>query len=176
MAFTVMAHVVMAHVVTAYVAMAYVVMAYMPALGARGARPRAATRCWWRTCRRSSCSSSRRSPKNSPHRHHSTLPPARTQAISSAITRYCGDHTAIHTPWAHTHIPDVYSYGLYSYGLYRYGLYRYGLCRFDREISLGIPDEAARARILRVMCAKLKLADELDVAEIARRTPCSSPM
>jgi ribosome biogenesis ATPase len=43
--------------------------------------------------------------------------------------------------------------------------------RFDREISLGIPDEAARARILRVMCDRLRLAGDFDFDEIARRTP-----
>ena len=43
--------------------------------------------------------------------------------------------------------------------------------RFDREIMLGIPDEAARGRILAVQAKKLRLAGGLDLAEIARRTP-----
>ncbi|KAJ7351718.1 hypothetical protein OS493_035782 [Desmophyllum pertusum] len=32
--------------------------------------------------------------------------------------------------------------------------------RFDREISMGIPDEKARERILRVLCQKLRLEEE----------------
>ena len=43
--------------------------------------------------------------------------------------------------------------------------------RFDREIMLGIPDEAARARILSVQARKLRLAGGLDLLEIARKTP-----
>jgi len=43
--------------------------------------------------------------------------------------------------------------------------------RFDREISLGIPDEAARCRILQVLCKKLKLAPDMDFKTIARNTP-----
>lgn len=43
--------------------------------------------------------------------------------------------------------------------------------RFDREISLGIPDTAARGRILRVLAAKLKLSGEFDFTEVARQTP-----
>lgn len=42
--------------------------------------------------------------------------------------------------------------------------------RFDREIALGIPDVAARARILRVMSAKLKLAGDFNFDVIARAT------
>ena len=44
--------------------------------------------------------------------------------------------------------------------------------RFDREISLGIPDEAARARILSVMCRDMKVEGGLqsfDWASIAKR-------
>ena len=43
--------------------------------------------------------------------------------------------------------------------------------RFDREISLGIPDTAARARILKVVAEKLRLSGNLDLEDIARRTP-----
>eukprot|EP01105_Mastigella_eilhardi_P001031 TRINITY_DN1130_c0_g1_i1.p1 TRINITY_DN1130_c0_g1~~TRINITY_DN1130_c0_g1_i1.p1 ORF type:complete len:881 (-),score=184.44 TRINITY_DN1130_c0_g1_i1:103-2487(-) len=42
--------------------------------------------------------------------------------------------------------------------------------RFDREIGLGIPDQAARARILRVMSKKLRLAGDFDFDSIAKRT------
>ena len=40
--------------------------------------------------------------------------------------------------------------------------------RFDREISLGIPDEAARARILQVMCREMKLETGIDWKAIAK--------
>ncbi|KAH9096834.1 hypothetical protein LEN26_017296 [Aphanomyces euteiches] len=43
--------------------------------------------------------------------------------------------------------------------------------RFDREICLGIPDEAARERILRVLASKMRLAGDMDFQELARRTP-----
>ena len=43
--------------------------------------------------------------------------------------------------------------------------------RFDREIMLGIPDEAARERILRVQATKLRLNGDLDLREIAKKTP-----
>ncbi|CAI5502140.1 unnamed protein product, partial [Closterium sp. Naga37s-1] len=43
--------------------------------------------------------------------------------------------------------------------------------RFDREISLGIPDESARARILEVLSRKLRLEGSFDFRVIARRTP-----
>ena len=36
---------------------------------------------------------------------------------------------------------------------------------------MGIPDEAARGRILRVLCRKLRLGGDVDVAAIAKRTP-----
>ena len=41
--------------------------------------------------------------------------------------------------------------------------------RFDREIALGIPDTAARVRILRVLCKGMRLAGDLDLDELARR-------
>lgn len=43
--------------------------------------------------------------------------------------------------------------------------------RFDREISLGIPDEDARERILRTMSRKLRLSGDFDFRALARDTP-----
>ncbi|XP_042358736.1 nuclear valosin-containing protein-like isoform X3 [Plectropomus leopardus] len=43
--------------------------------------------------------------------------------------------------------------------------------RFDREICLGIPDEAARLRILQTLCRKLKLPEDFDYQQLARLTP-----
>ncbi|KAJ2779022.1 Ribosome biogenesis ATPase rix7 [Coemansia javaensis] len=43
--------------------------------------------------------------------------------------------------------------------------------RFDREISLGVPDEAAREQILRVLCQRLRLSGDVDIRELAKRTP-----
>uniref|UniRef100_A0A182J895 AAA+ ATPase domain-containing protein n=1 Tax=Anopheles atroparvus TaxID=41427 RepID=A0A182J895_ANOAO len=43
--------------------------------------------------------------------------------------------------------------------------------RFDQEISLGIPDRAARMQILKIICRKLKIADSIDYGELAKLTP-----
>ncbi|NXC41640.1 NVL protein, partial [Penelope pileata] len=43
--------------------------------------------------------------------------------------------------------------------------------RFDREISLGIPDEAAREKILQTLCRKLKLPESFEFLQLARLTP-----
>ncbi|KAJ3219934.1 hypothetical protein HDU67_008463 [Dinochytrium kinnereticum] len=43
--------------------------------------------------------------------------------------------------------------------------------RFDREIAVGVPDEAARARILEKMCAKLRLEGNFNFQRLARLTP-----
>ncbi|KAG6915816.1 hypothetical protein DXG01_009690 [Tephrocybe rancida] len=43
--------------------------------------------------------------------------------------------------------------------------------RFDHEISMGVPDEAARAKILKVLCAKLRLAGDFDFLALAKATP-----
>uniref|UniRef100_A0A8C8CVQ0 AAA+ ATPase domain-containing protein n=1 Tax=Oncorhynchus tshawytscha TaxID=74940 RepID=A0A8C8CVQ0_ONCTS len=43
--------------------------------------------------------------------------------------------------------------------------------RFDKEICLGIPDEAARLRILKTLCRKLKLPEDFDYRQLARLTP-----
>ncbi|KAJ3156028.1 hypothetical protein HDU89_005592 [Geranomyces variabilis] len=49
------------------------------------------------------------------------------------------------------------------------GLRRPG--RFDREISIGVPDEKARTKILEKLCSKLKMSGDLDVAQLAKWTP-----
>ncbi|XP_062462002.1 nuclear valosin-containing protein-like isoform X4 [Pezoporus occidentalis] len=43
--------------------------------------------------------------------------------------------------------------------------------RFDREIRLGIPDEAAREKILRTLCRKLKLPESFEFRHLAHLTP-----
>ena len=43
--------------------------------------------------------------------------------------------------------------------------------RFDREISLGIPDLAAREKILRVVCKNLSLSLDMDWKFLALNTP-----
>jgi len=42
--------------------------------------------------------------------------------------------------------------------------------RFDREIAMGIPDEAARARILEKMVMGMRLAENLDLQFLAKKT------
>ncbi|KAM7172587.1 nuclear valosin-containing protein-like isoform 4-T4 [Macrochelys suwanniensis] len=43
--------------------------------------------------------------------------------------------------------------------------------RFDREICLGIPGEAARERILQTLCRKLRLPESFDFHYLAHMTP-----
>ncbi|KAI8092885.1 P-loop containing nucleoside triphosphate hydrolase protein [Halteromyces radiatus] len=43
--------------------------------------------------------------------------------------------------------------------------------RFDREISMGVPDEKAREKILSVLSGKLRLEGDFDFAELAKATP-----
>ncbi|KAJ3699360.1 hypothetical protein LUZ61_003065 [Rhynchospora tenuis] len=43
--------------------------------------------------------------------------------------------------------------------------------RFDREIALGVPDEAARAEILSMLTQRLRLDGKFDLFKIARSTP-----
>nr|XP_006817581.1 PREDICTED: nuclear valosin-containing protein-like [Saccoglossus kowalevskii] len=43
--------------------------------------------------------------------------------------------------------------------------------RFDREISLGIPDEESRKRIMQVLCKSLKLSEDFDFSFLASQTP-----
>ncbi|KAI0725676.1 P-loop containing nucleoside triphosphate hydrolase protein [Fomitopsis betulina] len=43
--------------------------------------------------------------------------------------------------------------------------------RFDHEISMGVPDDEARARILRVLCSKLRLEGDFNYTALAKATP-----
>ena len=43
--------------------------------------------------------------------------------------------------------------------------------RFDREISLGIPDEVGRLDILKVLTRSLKISDDINFEGLARNTP-----
>merc|ERR1712166_1075057 len=43
--------------------------------------------------------------------------------------------------------------------------------RFDREIAIGIPNAAARQRILQVMSSKIRLSGDIDFEKIANTTP-----
>ena len=43
--------------------------------------------------------------------------------------------------------------------------------RFDREISLGIPDEAAREAILRLLTKQMKVGEDVDYSILAAKTP-----
>lgn len=43
--------------------------------------------------------------------------------------------------------------------------------RFDREVCMGIPDKESRYDILRFMCSKLRIADDVCLREIASFTP-----
>ncbi|XP_069911484.1 nuclear valosin-containing protein-like isoform X13 [Oryctolagus cuniculus] len=43
--------------------------------------------------------------------------------------------------------------------------------RFDREICLGIPDEASRERILQTLCRKLRLPETFNFCHLAHLTP-----
>merc|ERR1712178_369434 len=47
-------------------------------------------------------------------------------------------------------------------------LRRFG--RFDREIDIGVPDEVGRMEILRVHTKNMKLAEDVDLAEVAKNT------
>ena len=49
------------------------------------------------------------------------------------------------------------------------GLRRPG--RFDREIALGIPDEASREKILKVLCRNVTVEQNLDWKFLAKNTP-----
>jgi len=41
--------------------------------------------------------------------------------------------------------------------------------RFDREICIGVPDSAARERILEVLTSKMRLSGDFNISEIARK-------
>ncbi|CAL1715787.1 unnamed protein product [Somion occarium] len=43
--------------------------------------------------------------------------------------------------------------------------------RFDHEISMGVPDDEARAQILRVLSSKLRLEGDFDYLSLAKSTP-----
>ncbi|KAI9276269.1 P-loop containing nucleoside triphosphate hydrolase protein [Sporodiniella umbellata] len=43
--------------------------------------------------------------------------------------------------------------------------------RFDREISMGVPDEKSREKILSVLASKLRLSGDIDFSELAKATP-----
>ncbi|KAF9010073.1 P-loop containing nucleoside triphosphate hydrolase protein [Cyathus striatus] len=43
--------------------------------------------------------------------------------------------------------------------------------RFDHEISMGVPDDVAREKILRVLCSKLRLVGDFDFVALAKATP-----
>ncbi|KAA1467212.1 AAA-domain-containing protein [Dentipellis sp. KUC8613] len=43
--------------------------------------------------------------------------------------------------------------------------------RFDHEISMNVPDDAARAQILKVLCSKLRLEGSFDFTALAKATP-----
>lgn len=43
--------------------------------------------------------------------------------------------------------------------------------RFDHEISMGVPDEEARSKILQVLCAKLRLDGDFNFTTLAKATP-----
>ncbi|CAO3683775.1 unnamed protein product [Rhizopus stolonifer] len=43
--------------------------------------------------------------------------------------------------------------------------------RFDREISMGVPDEKSREKILKVLSSKLRLSGDIEFAELAKATP-----
>ena len=47
-------------------------------------------------------------------------------------------------------------------------LRRFG--RFDREIDIGVPDEVGRMEVLRIHTKNMKLAEDVDLAEIAKST------
>ncbi|KAG2017507.1 ribosome biogenesis ATPase RIX7 [Coprinopsis cinerea AmutBmut pab1-1] len=43
--------------------------------------------------------------------------------------------------------------------------------RFDHEISMGVPDDEARTKILKVLCSKLRLEGDFDFIALAKATP-----
>ena len=42
--------------------------------------------------------------------------------------------------------------------------------RFDREIDIGVPDEVGRMEIMRIHTKNMKLADDVDLAAVAKDT------
>lgn len=43
--------------------------------------------------------------------------------------------------------------------------------RFDHEIALGVPDEAGREEILKILCSSLRLSGDFDLRALAKATP-----
>jgi len=43
--------------------------------------------------------------------------------------------------------------------------------RFDHEIALGVPDEAGREEILKILCNGLRLSGDFDLRSLAKQTP-----
>lgn len=43
--------------------------------------------------------------------------------------------------------------------------------RFDREVSLGIPDIESRIQILKVLTKSLKLSEDFNFEEVSKHTP-----
>ena len=43
--------------------------------------------------------------------------------------------------------------------------------RFEKEISLGVPNEQARGEILEILTKKMRMRPEIDMLEIVRMTP-----
>lgn len=43
--------------------------------------------------------------------------------------------------------------------------------RFDHEIALGVPDEAGREEILKILCSNLRLSGDFDLRALAKSTP-----
>ena len=53
-------------------------------------------------------------------------------------------------------------------------LRRFG--RFDREVDIGIPDAVGRLEILRIHTKNMKLADDLDLEQVAAETHGNIPL
>ena len=49
------------------------------------------------------------------------------------------------------------------------GLRRAG--RFEKELTLGVPNEEARIEILKILTKKMRLRNDLDMKEIVKMTP-----
>merc|ERR1719258_26064 len=47
-------------------------------------------------------------------------------------------------------------------------LRRFG--RFDREVDIGVPDETGRMEVLRIHTKNMKLAEDVDLEQVARET------
>ncbi len=43
--------------------------------------------------------------------------------------------------------------------------------RFEKELTLGVPNEEARIEILKILTKKMRLREDLDMREIVKMTP-----